>query len=221
MALITSLLICLPFLLLLPLFLLLQKKKNVYKNPQLKKFPPSPPKLLLMGNLHQLGTPPHQSLCQLSKKYGPVMLLHFGHVPALVISSAEAAKDALKTNDLHCCSRPSSGPQAHDTEAMLGDMSAADYFPSWIGWVIDRFSGVHKEFHRISKELDGFFQQVIDNHLNPGRRVDDEQAHEDIVDVLLKIVKEQSEFGASHLGHNNIKAVLLVINLSKNPSCGY
>ncbi|CAN6548853.1 unnamed protein product [Malus baccata var. baccata] len=187
------------------------------------------------------------------------MLLHFGHVPALVISSAEAAKDALKTNDLHCCSRPSSAGARRltynyldiafspiifrtygtsfrgskfehaknideliqDTEVMLGDRSAADYFPSWIGWVIDRFSGVHKEFHRISKELDGFFQRVIDNHLNPGRRVDDEQAHEDIVDVLLKIVKEQSEFGASHLGHNNIKAVLLVINLSKNPSCGY
>ncbi|XP_050131526.1 cytochrome P450 71B34-like [Malus sylvestris] len=191
MALITSLLICLPFLLLLPLFLLLQKKKNVYKNPQLKKFPPSPPKLLLMGNLHQLGTPPHQSLCQLSKKYGPVMLLHFGHVPALVISSAEAAKDALKTNDLHCCSRPSSAGARRLTYNYL-DIA----------------------FSPISKELDDFFQQVIDNHLNPGRRVDDEQAHEDIVDVLLKIVKEQSEFGASHLGHNNIKAVLLDLFLA-------
>ncbi|KAM2233124.1 hypothetical protein ACFXTI_011530 [Malus domestica] len=92
---------------------------------------------------------------------------------------------------------------------MLGGMPGADYFLSWMGWVIDMASGLHKEFDRISKELDGFFQQVIDDHLKPGRRVDDEQAHEDIVDVLLKIVKEQSEFGASHLGHNNIKAVLL------------
>ncbi|KAK9934546.1 hypothetical protein M0R45_021686 [Rubus argutus] len=30
-----------------------------------------------------------------------------------------------------------------------------------------------------------------------------------IVDVLLKIVKEQTGFGAAQLGHNNIKAVLL------------
>ncbi|KAM1215179.1 hypothetical protein ACFX2I_011611 [Malus domestica] len=81
MAIITSLLICLPFLLLLPLFLLLQKRKNVYKNPQQKTFPPSPPKLPLIGNLHQLGTPRHKSLHQLSIKYGPVMLLHLGRVP--------------------------------------------------------------------------------------------------------------------------------------------
>ncbi|TQD82184.1 hypothetical protein C1H46_032272 [Malus baccata] len=273
MAIITSLFICLPFLLLLPLFLLLQKRKNVYKNPQQKTFPPSPPKLPLIGNLHQLGTPRHKSLHQLSIKYGPVMLLHLGRVPTLVISSAEAAKDALKTNDLHCCSRPSSAGTRRltynyldmafspygdywreirkicvlelfsvkrvqsyrsireeevdemvnsisassssgapvnlteklvaltasiifrigygtsfqgskfehknidefiqDTEVMLGGMSGADCFPSWMGWVIDMVSGVHKEFDRISKELDGFFQQVIDDHLKPGSRVDD------------------------------------------------
>ncbi|CAN6676236.1 unnamed protein product [Malus baccata var. baccata] len=98
---------------------------------------------------------------------------------------------------------------------MLGGMYGADYFPSWIGWVIDRVSGVHKELDRVSKELDGFFQQEIDDHLKPRRRVDNEQTHEDIVDVLLNIVKEHSELRASnHLGHNNIMAVLLVINLS-------
>ncbi|KAM2636402.1 hypothetical protein EV1_021036 [Malus domestica] len=92
---------------------------------------------------------------------------------------------------------------------MLGGMYGADYFPSWIWWVIDRVSCMHKELDRISKELDGFFQQVIDDHLKPRRRVD-EQTHEDIVDVLLNIVKERSELRASnHLGHNNIKAVLL------------
>ncbi|KAB2624819.1 cytochrome P450 71B26-like [Pyrus ussuriensis x Pyrus communis] len=83
-----------------------------------------------------------------------------------------------------------------DTEAMLGGMYGADYFPSWIGWVIDRVSGVHKELDRISKELDGFFQQVIDDHLKPRRRVDDEQTHEDIVDLannpgLMKKAQEE------------------------------
>ncbi|KAM1417902.1 hypothetical protein ACFXTO_021647 [Malus domestica] len=48
-----------------------------------------------------------------------------------------------------------------DTEAMLGGMYGADYFPSWIGWVIDRVSCMHKELDRISKELDGFFQQNL------------------------------------------------------------
>ncbi|KAI5352208.1 hypothetical protein L3X38_005099 [Prunus dulcis] len=306
MALITPLILCLPFLL-LPLLVLLKKNRQQHKNPQ-KQYPPSPPKLPLIGNLHQLGSSPHQSLWQLSKKYGPVMLLHLGRVPTLVISSAEAAKEALKTNDLHCCSRPSSAgcrrltynyldvafapygeywreirkicvlelfsvkrvqsywsvreeevdrlvnsissssssgapvdlteklfaftasiifriaygttfkgskfehaknihELIHDTEAMLGGLSGADYFPSWIGWIIDRVSGVHKEFDRISSELDGLFQQVIDDHLRAGTEV--EKDHEDIVDVLLKIVREQTGFGAAQLGHNNIKGVLL------------
>ncbi|KAK9934550.1 hypothetical protein M0R45_021689 [Rubus argutus] len=95
----------------------------------------------------------------------------------------------------------------HDIEAMLiSGYSAADYFPSGIGWIIDWISGKHKEFDRISG-IHQFFQQVIDDHLKPGRT---QQDHEDIVDVLLKIVKEQTGFEAAQLGHNNIKAVFLV-----------
>ncbi|KAK9933251.1 hypothetical protein M0R45_020452 [Rubus argutus] len=297
----------LPFLLLLPLLLLLLKKPM--NKPQ-KHFPPSPPKLPIIGNLHQFtksGLSTHQNLWQLSQKYGPLMLLHLGRIPTLIISSAEAAKQALKDNDLHCSSRPaSSGSRRltyncldiayspfgeywrgirkicahelfsvkrvqsyrsireeevvkminsisdhfgsssssvnlteklfafmagitfrvffgtsfqgsyfehdrfhrmiHDMEVMLSAFSAADFFPSGIGSTIDRISGKHKEFDRVSGEIDRFLQQVIDDHLKPGRT---QQDHEDIVDVLLKIVKEQSGFGDAQLGHNNIKAILL------------
>ncbi|CAA7042832.1 unnamed protein product [Microthlaspi erraticum] len=34
--------------------------------------PPSPPRLPLIGNLHQLGHNPHRSLCSLSHRYGPI-----------------------------------------------------------------------------------------------------------------------------------------------------
>ncbi|KAK9903836.1 hypothetical protein M0R45_000876 [Rubus argutus] len=296
----------LPFLLLLPLLLLLLKK--LINKPQ-KHFPPSPPKLPIIGNLHQFslsGLSPHQNLWRLSQKYGPLMLLHLGRMPILVISSAEAAKQVLKDNDVRCCSRPaSSGSRIltynyldlvfspygeywrrirkicvleifsvrrvesyrsireeevvkminsisdhsassssvnlteklfafmasitfrivfgtsfqgsafehgrfrgviHDIHVMLtSGYSAADYLPSGIGRIIDWIFGKHKEFDRIS-EIHQFFQQVIDDHLKPGRT---QQDHEDIVDVLLKIVKEQTGFGSAQLGHNNIKAVLL------------
>ncbi|CAL2261133.1 unnamed protein product [Prunus armeniaca] len=67
--------------------------------------PPSPPKLPIIGNLHQLGLYPYRSLQALSQPHG---LLHFGSVPALVVSSAEAAREILKTHDLTFSDRPKS-----------------------------------------------------------------------------------------------------------------
>nr|AYM55618.1 cytochrome p450 [Croton stellatopilosus]AYM55620.1 cytochrome p450 [Croton stellatopilosus] len=91
-------------LLLFSVLLLIKKMKDRRKNKQY--LPPSPPMLPIFGNLHQLGDLLHQSYRELSKKHGPVMLLHLGKIPVVVISSAEAAREALKVHDLACSGRP-------------------------------------------------------------------------------------------------------------------
>ncbi|XP_076921705.1 cytochrome P450 Tp4149-like [Bidens hawaiensis] len=74
-------------------------------NPR-KNRPPSPWKLPIVGNLHQLGSNPHRSLQTLTKKHGPLILIKLGSVPVLVASSAETALEIMKTHDLIFASRP-------------------------------------------------------------------------------------------------------------------
>ncbi|KAI0529275.1 hypothetical protein KFK09_001822 [Dendrobium nobile] len=74
-----------------------------------KKIPllPSPPGLPLIGNLHQISSLPHQSLFELSKQHGPLMLLQLGSISTLVVSSASTAREIMRTHDLVFASRPS------------------------------------------------------------------------------------------------------------------
>ncbi|KAF2293251.1 hypothetical protein GH714_040615 [Hevea brasiliensis] len=95
-----------------------------------KSLPPSPPKLPLFGNLHRVGLYPHRSLVPLAQRYGPLMLLHFGSKPVIIVSSVEAAREVMKTHDLVFSSRP----KLRITEKLLydrKDVAAAPYGEYW------------------------------------------------------------------------------------------
>jgi hypothetical protein len=97
-----------------------------------------------------------------------------------------------------------------DAKAVWWSFNASDYFP-YVGWIIGRLSNRSQRLEGVFHELDHFFQQVIDLHLNPKWTKQDQ--HKDIIDLLLKIEREQNEFGATvRFIKNNIKAILLVIS---------
>ncbi|GMI70070.1 cytochrome P450, family 71, subfamily A, polypeptide 22 [Hibiscus trionum] len=68
--------------------------------------PPSPPKLPIIGNIHQVGKVPHQSLRDLSRKYGPLLLLHLGYNPTVLVSSPDIVKEIVKNHDIIFSNRP-------------------------------------------------------------------------------------------------------------------
>ncbi|XP_024973158.1 cytochrome P450 71A8-like [Cynara cardunculus var. scolymus] len=117
-----------PFL--LPFVILLFIKWQFFPPKTTGNPPPSPLKLPIIGNFHQLGTLPHQSLRSLSIRYGPLMLIHLGNVPTVVASSADAACEIMKTHDIVFASRP----ESKLAKKLLYDcktVSAAPYGDHW------------------------------------------------------------------------------------------
>ncbi|PIN10520.1 hypothetical protein CDL12_16892 [Handroanthus impetiginosus] len=241
--------------------------------------PPGPPGLSFLGNLLQFDkSKPHIYLWQLFQRYGPLVYLKHGSTPILVVSSANMAKQILKTNDLSFCSRPpvlgqqklaydgidmafspynhhwkemrkicvhhllspkqvlsfrciredevsrmiskilrlsSSSQPANlsdiamslasnficrvafgrrydddeyekirfdklimEAQALMVSFYFSDHFPGF-GW-LDKVSGLLDRLQKNCRELDVFYRQLIDEHLNPSRPKPDRQ---DIIDL--------------------------------------
>ncbi|KAK1426530.1 hypothetical protein QVD17_15204 [Tagetes erecta] len=109
-------------------FIFFLSKKHRQKNLLL---PPGPPKLPLIGNMNLLMHPaPYRTLNDLAMKYGPIMHLKLGFVSTIVVSSAELAKQIMKTHDDVFCNRPKLTAQKILTNN-YSDIAYAPYGTYW------------------------------------------------------------------------------------------
>ncbi|XP_021759822.1 cytochrome P450 83B1-like isoform X1 [Chenopodium quinoa] len=90
----------------------------------------------------------------------------------------------------------------NDAQAMFTAFFFTDYFPS-IGW-LDKLTGQSSRLEKTFKDLDVFYDEIINDHLDPNRPVSET---EDIIDVLLHLRKERAFTFDLTLDH--IKGVLM------------
>ncbi|XP_065030519.1 cytochrome P450 71A1-like [Musa acuminata AAA Group] len=133
--------------------------------------PPSPPKLPFIGNFHQLGSLPHRSLHALSHKHGPLMLLHLGQVPTLVVSSPDGARDVMRNHDQVFASRPALKP----AKVLLNECKDLGFAPYGEHWrqlrkicVVHLLSSTRVQSYRLIREEEvGFMIRKISSQASP------------------------------------------------------
>ncbi|KAK3018104.1 hypothetical protein RJ639_004789 [Escallonia herrerae] len=93
-----------------------------------------------------------------------------------------------------------------ESRAVFMTFFISDYFPP-LGW-LDRSTRSYYRLQKKFKETDIFYQELIDEHLNPERP---KSTQEDIIDILLQLRKDQSS--SFNLTMDHIKAMLMDILL--------
>ncbi|XP_047956643.1 cytochrome P450 71A1-like [Salvia hispanica] len=89
-----------------------------------------------------------------------------------------------------------------ETQHVLGGFFVEDYLP-WLRW-IDRLSGMAAKLDKNFHNLDFFYQELIEEHMNPNRP---KSMDGDFIDIMLRIKENGSSSFAPTINH--IKGVLM------------
>ncbi|KAJ8439198.1 LOW QUALITY PROTEIN: hypothetical protein Cgig2_003411 [Carnegiea gigantea] len=95
----------------------------------------------------------------------------------------------------------------NEVQAKVAAPFCTDYFPFEAG-LIDKLTGLSSSLEKAFKKMDEFYDEMINDHLDPNRPKDDN--HEDVIDVLLQL--RQDRCFSFELTLDRLKAVLMVIS---------
>ncbi|WJX63663.1 hypothetical protein P8452_48521 [Trifolium repens] len=79
-----------------------------------------------------------------------------------------------------------------------------DYLP-FVGGIVDKFSGIMSRLENLFKILDGFFQNIVDEHLDPERKQLPPQ--EDVIDALIGL--KNDPYWSMDLKSEHIKPLIM------------
>ncbi|CAN1761507.1 2-methylbutanal oxime monooxygenase [Linum perenne] len=88
---------------------------------------------------------------------------------------------------------------------MLNGFHAEDFFPT-AGRFIDSWTRALSKRNRTFQNLNGYFEKVLDQHLDPNRK---KPENDDIVDVLIGLMRDQS--ASFQITRDHLKAILMNI----------
>lgn len=94
---------------------------------------------------------------------------------------------------------------SREAQGVMAAFYVSDYFPLF-GWV-DKLTGMMDRLDKTFFDLDSFYQELINEHLDP-KRSKKMQEEEDVLDVLIQLKEQKSS--SVELGWDHIKALLMV-----------
>ncbi|RLN41294.1 4-hydroxyphenylacetaldehyde oxime monooxygenase [Panicum miliaceum] len=109
----------------------------------------------------------------------------------------------------------------NESLALLSSFSAEDFFPSAAGRMVDRLTGLASRRDKIFRKLDGLFELVLDQHMDPARAKpdgDDASCRSHLVQELIDLWREHG--AAKGITRDHVKAILMADGV-RGTSWGY
>ncbi|GAB2269748.1 hypothetical protein Dimus_004670 [Dionaea muscipula] len=149
-----------------------------------------------------------ESICTVSSEEGHRRPINFSNLMlSLSMSVVSCAAFGREAGDQENEDSSSFHSILHEAQDLLAQLNIADYFP-WLSW-INLFNHVDRKLEKTFKELDRFYDEVLEEHRDPSRLVklgDGHDPRKDFTDALLDLQKDPKQ--AIRLTDDQIKALL-------------